>query len=200
MTATHEPIPADFEVQPLGSGETAEDMATCGHCGLSWDDGRVTSCTPAPGGRCPFEAFHTYPDDEEADEPETVGDGCDWPPVETPELLARYDRVERSQAARVDGPGLYCRLYLSPHTAYPTPPEGYRLARVFLEFDPCGPTRGIHAGADHFDDAAEDLAAQIDCQLRMTAVAYPVPDDDRPSLKAKHHPDRPEQWGKWEEC
>lgn len=125
-------------------------------------------------------------------------DVVEWPPVETPELLARYERVERSQAARVDGPGLYCRLYLSPHTTYPTPPEGYRLARVFLELDPCVPTRGIHAGADHFDDAAEDLAALIDCQLRMTSVAYPVPNDDRPSLKAKHHPSRAEQWGPWE--
>lgn len=63
-----EPIPADYEVQPLTAGglprERAGDRATCGYCGLSWDDGEVTGLTPAPSGRCPFEPFHIYPDDE----------------------------------------------------------------------------------------------------------------------------------------
>jgi hypothetical protein len=36
-------------------------VATCGHCGRSWDDGRITSITPAPSARCPFEYTHRYP-------------------------------------------------------------------------------------------------------------------------------------------
>lgn len=31
------------------------DVATCGECGRSWDDGQSTAVTPAPSGRCPFE-------------------------------------------------------------------------------------------------------------------------------------------------
>jgi hypothetical protein len=58
----HEPIPADFPVQPLSARQACEcpTAAICGHCGLSWDDGKITSLTPAPGGRCPFESFHLY--------------------------------------------------------------------------------------------------------------------------------------------
>jgi len=58
----HDPIPKDHPVQPLRKGQKAEDRATCGTCGLSWDDGKVTSMTPAPSARCPFEAFHRYPE------------------------------------------------------------------------------------------------------------------------------------------
>jgi hypothetical protein len=32
--------------------------ATCGTCGRTWDDGHVTSVTPAPSARCPFEGWH----------------------------------------------------------------------------------------------------------------------------------------------
>lgn len=60
-TKTHTAIPADFPVQPIGRDVEAMDRATCGHCGLSWDDGRVTSMTPSPAARCPFEYFHVYP-------------------------------------------------------------------------------------------------------------------------------------------
>lgn len=51
-------IPADFEVRPLRKGQEAKDRVTCGTCGLSWDDAKSTSMTPAPAGRCPFEYFH----------------------------------------------------------------------------------------------------------------------------------------------
>jgi hypothetical protein len=53
-------VPADFEVQPIDpDDQTALSLATCGDCGLSWDDGISTSWTPTPSGRCPFEYFHT---------------------------------------------------------------------------------------------------------------------------------------------
>jgi hypothetical protein len=32
--------------------------ATCGTCHRTWDDGHVTSVTPAPSARCPFEHWH----------------------------------------------------------------------------------------------------------------------------------------------
>jgi len=51
-------VPADFPVQPLREGEPATARATCGACGLSWDDGVSTSSTPVPSGRCPFEVLH----------------------------------------------------------------------------------------------------------------------------------------------
>lgn len=37
---------------------TTPNYATCGHCGLTWDDSISTSYTPAPSARCPFESFH----------------------------------------------------------------------------------------------------------------------------------------------
>jgi hypothetical protein len=55
-------IPSDSPVKPLASGDTAVARATCGTCGLSWDDGIATSMTPAPSARCPFEPFHNSPD------------------------------------------------------------------------------------------------------------------------------------------
>jgi hypothetical protein len=49
----------DIEVHKnRGEGMTA--IATCGNCGLSWDDSIVTSLTPAPSARCPFEGFHEH--------------------------------------------------------------------------------------------------------------------------------------------
>ncbi len=60
---THEPIPKDHPVQPLRRGRHAQnwrDEATCGYCGLRWDDGKITSMTPAPSARCPFEYYHVY--------------------------------------------------------------------------------------------------------------------------------------------
>ena len=46
-----------FEARPEGHGPR-----TCNACGLSWDDGIITSMTPAPSARCPFEAFHDDPE------------------------------------------------------------------------------------------------------------------------------------------
>lgn len=51
-------IPKHYPVQPLKDGEPAIDRASCERCRLSWDDGKVTSITPSPAGRCPFEFFH----------------------------------------------------------------------------------------------------------------------------------------------
>lgn len=57
-------IPADFPVRPFPDDSTVEylaqfpDATTCMECGLVWDDGKSTSLTPVPAGRCPFEYFH----------------------------------------------------------------------------------------------------------------------------------------------
>jgi hypothetical protein len=61
-------IPADFEVQPLTTDAevaAAVEPAICGYCGLIWDNGKSTGITPTPGGRCPFEYFHEYRDEDE---------------------------------------------------------------------------------------------------------------------------------------
>lgn len=55
-------VPKDWPVKPLKPGQSAIDRVTCGNCGLSWDDGKITSMTPAPAARCPFEAFHADPE------------------------------------------------------------------------------------------------------------------------------------------
>ncbi len=51
-------IPVGFPVKVIGPDDTAMDRVTCGVCGLSWDDDVITSYTPAPSGRCPFEWWH----------------------------------------------------------------------------------------------------------------------------------------------
>jgi hypothetical protein len=66
-TLTLQDIPFEFPVAPLKAPEGSwapPGIATCGACGLSWDDTIATLYTPAPSGRCPFEAFHK--DDEES--------------------------------------------------------------------------------------------------------------------------------------
>ena len=47
-------------------GREIVHVATCGHCGRSWNDAAVSEITPVPAGRCPFEYDHEY-DDEEGD-------------------------------------------------------------------------------------------------------------------------------------
>ena len=47
-------------------GEPYVTVATCGTCGLSWNDAAVSSLTPTPAGRCPFEYEH------EEEEPEVT--------------------------------------------------------------------------------------------------------------------------------
>lgn len=44
---------------PSDEKEDHEPMlVTCGECGKTWDDARVTGRTPTPSGRCPFEYVH----------------------------------------------------------------------------------------------------------------------------------------------
>ena len=39
-------------------GEVVERFATCGNCGATWNDAIISSRTPAPSSRCPFENDH----------------------------------------------------------------------------------------------------------------------------------------------
>jgi hypothetical protein len=50
----------DVKTRRKVSAGGAIDIATCGACGRSWDDGRITSITPTPAGRCPFEDLHGF--------------------------------------------------------------------------------------------------------------------------------------------
>lgn len=61
---THTRIPLDFPVRPIRATTVVKDRKMCGHCGLSWDDGKITAWTPVPSARCPFEYFHLYPEEK----------------------------------------------------------------------------------------------------------------------------------------
>lgn len=39
-------------------------VATCGVCGRSWNDAAISSVTPVPSARCPFEYDHDEPSDD----------------------------------------------------------------------------------------------------------------------------------------
>jgi hypothetical protein len=39
-------------------GNVRVDIATCGSCGMSWNDALMTERTPAPSARCPYEYIH----------------------------------------------------------------------------------------------------------------------------------------------
>jgi hypothetical protein len=41
------------------NGNIVQDIATCGTCGMSWNDALITSMTPAPSARCPYEYIHS---------------------------------------------------------------------------------------------------------------------------------------------
>jgi hypothetical protein len=45
-------------------GNHITDMTTCGHCGRTWNDANISSLTPTPSGRCPYEYDHEYDEDE----------------------------------------------------------------------------------------------------------------------------------------
>lgn len=45
-------------------GRPIVEVATCGTCGRSWNDAAISSVTPAPSGRCPFEYDHDEPERE----------------------------------------------------------------------------------------------------------------------------------------
>lgn len=40
------------------NGEHVPDLATCGTCGKTWDDGLTSGRTPTPSARCPYEHIH----------------------------------------------------------------------------------------------------------------------------------------------
>lgn len=39
-------------------GQLIVELATCGVCGKTWNDALISSRTPAPSGRCPYEFLH----------------------------------------------------------------------------------------------------------------------------------------------
>lgn len=62
MSITMPRVPKNFTVKVLQAGQEAKDKATCLTCYRSWDDAVITSMTPAPSGRCPFEYYHPKED------------------------------------------------------------------------------------------------------------------------------------------
>ena len=97
----HEPIPKDFPVQPLRPGDKAKDKATCGYCGLSWDDAIGTSYTPAPSARCPFEHFHIYPEPKSKHASKSIVAKPKDPPDLTEKIIA-YEQDELDEEATAE--------------------------------------------------------------------------------------------------
>lgn len=58
ITAEEISIANGAEPQYDDDGNVRVDMATCGTCGKSWNDALITSRTPAPAARCPYEYIH----------------------------------------------------------------------------------------------------------------------------------------------
>lgn len=58
VPASHPVQPVEFMSAEYHNARARDALAQCGTCHRMWDDGEPTSYTPAPGGRCPFEAFH----------------------------------------------------------------------------------------------------------------------------------------------
>lgn len=70
MLAVDGCLDCDLELVPVPGGRLRFHdgvptviVATCRHCGRSWNDAVESDVTPARPGRCPFEAEHDYPDE-----------------------------------------------------------------------------------------------------------------------------------------
>ena len=58
VPASHPVRPLQYGSKPWREAEANRTLARCGSCGRYWDDGKITSMTPAPSARCPFEYYH----------------------------------------------------------------------------------------------------------------------------------------------
>jgi hypothetical protein len=115
-------VPEDFEVQPLAPGDNPPGKATCGTCGLSWNDSKPTTWTPTPSGRCPFEYFHVTSRAERL-----MPDGI-------PRWIRCYDggdstadryAVIFTKGASWGGEAMRGRLAFRGMSAHPTHPQGF---------------------------------------------------------------------------
>lgn len=75
-------------------GKEIIDVVTCGSCGRSWNDAAVSGITPAPSGRCPFEALHEdevdrRPTDEQARALAREEYGCDEIEIDDDAVVSR---------------------------------------------------------------------------------------------------------------
>jgi len=74
------------------------EIATCGTCGRSWNDAAVSSMTPAPSGRCPFEYEH---DELEAGTPGTTYTATPATYHDPAGRLADFARYARDELERI---------------------------------------------------------------------------------------------------
>jgi len=78
------------------NGAPIIDAVTCGTCGRTWNDAAVSSMTPAPSGRCPFETEHVSVLDLLAGANFSDGDMID-----TRELADAIEDLEETDADRL---------------------------------------------------------------------------------------------------
>jgi hypothetical protein len=55
----------EYALKFLSFRDLPAGWAQCGTCGVAWNDDKVTSVTPVPSGRCPFEDDHEYDDEDD---------------------------------------------------------------------------------------------------------------------------------------
>jgi hypothetical protein len=77
MTVNQEAYEAVLAAIAVTAGTDPGSVVTCGECGRQWDDSVITSLTPAPAARCPYEYIHEaiptgYRGDENYGEPDTT--------------------------------------------------------------------------------------------------------------------------------
>jgi hypothetical protein len=106
-------MPEVREVEPGGrrvlndDGNPLVHLTTCGTCGQTWDDALVTSRTPVPSGRCPFEVEHEDIIARRLEELRVVlrSESMSWGELHELQSLADYIEpgdVELLEAAGVD--------------------------------------------------------------------------------------------------
>lgn len=88
-TLTHPETMAEYPAPP------GADITTCGTCHRSWDNSLITSVTPAPAARCPFEYEHEHePPEGECTEAETIIGATaavkGWTPEDCIRLLCEF--------------------------------------------------------------------------------------------------------------
>lgn len=112
-------IPADFPVKPLAT-QAEIDAATApaqdGQCGLWWDDAISTYYTPAPGGRCPFEAYHEYEDGYYASRRKRAATRIDWDDQGQGSFVGYADEKGAYYYIDPEGDGTYWASVQAPGT------------------------------------------------------------------------------------
>jgi hypothetical protein len=137
------------------------EMATCGTCGRSWDDGKSTELTPVPSGRCPFEYAH-------APEPKAKPARAARPPQSTADALLLVPLVDLR--TRVDAMDAQQREAAERECAH----LSQRAATLSAYIEHYALYDGAHDASDKTHNAAVKHAQRVTTHVRK-ALGYSYP-------------------------